>query len=79
MRMDKGTFVRTVVLTLALGNQFLVATGLNPIPGTQEEWGEVISTGITVGAAIWAWFKNNYVTSKGKKQKEVLQKHGLTK
>ncbi|HVI21356.1 MAG TPA: phage holin, partial [Bacillus sp. (in: firmicutes)] len=28
--------------------------------------------------AIIAWFKNNYLTVKGKKQKEVLQKNGLT-
>ncbi|MCA1184798.1 phage holin, partial [Bacillus licheniformis] len=26
-----------------------------------------------------AWFKNNYVTGKGKQQKEVLKQKGLTK
>ncbi|WBX78691.1 phage holin [Virgibacillus salarius] len=31
----------------------------------------------TVCASVWAWFKNNYVTVKGKKQKEVLQANNL--
>ncbi|MED1192968.1 phage holin, partial [Bacillus paralicheniformis] len=26
-----------------------------------------------------AWYKNNYVTGKGKQQKEVLKQKGLTK
>lgn len=77
--MDKGTLIRTIVLVLALINQFLIAAGLNPIPGTEEVWGEVISTVFTAAIAIWSWFKNNYVTAKGKKQKEVLKKEGLTK
>jgi SPP1 family holin len=75
--MDRGTLIRTIVLALALINQFLIAAGLNPIPGTEEVWGEVISTIITFVAAAVAWFKNNYVTAKGKKQKEVLEKNGL--
>ncbi len=77
--MDKKTFIRTAVLVVALINQVLVTTGLNPIPGTEEVWGEVISTAITIGASAWAWFKNNYVTATGKKQKEVLNRNGLTK
>lgn len=77
--MDKGTIVRTVVLFLVLINQLLVSTGLNPIPGTEEQWGEIVSTIITAIVASWAWFKNNYVTTKGKKQREVLKKEGLTK
>ncbi|GAF66934.1 holin [Bacillus sp. TS-2] len=39
----------------------------------------MISTIITAIVAAVAWFKNNYVTAKGKKQKEVLQKQGLAK
>lgn len=77
--MDRGTLIRTIVLALALINQFLIAAGLNPIPGTEEVWGEVISTVFTAAIAAWSWFKNNYVTAKGKKQKEVLKKEGLTK
>ena len=77
--MDRGTLVRTIVLLLALINQFLITAGLNPIPGSEELWGEVISQVFLWSAAAWAWFKNNYITAKGKKQKEVLKREGLTK
>lgn len=77
--MDKGTIIRTAVLVIALVNQFLIAAGLNPIPGSEAVWGEVIATAFTIVAAVTAWFKNNYVTVKGKRQKEVLKEKGLTK
>lgn len=77
--MDKGTVIRTTVLVLALVNQFLVTAGLNPIPGSEQLWGEIIAFGLTAAVAVWTWFKNNYVTAKGKKQKEQLQKVGLAK
>ena len=77
--MDKGTIIRTAVLIIALVNQFLIAAGLNPIPGSEAVWGEVIATTFTIVVAVIAWFKNNYVTAKGKKQKEVLKDKGLTK
>jgi len=78
-KMDKKTIVRTTVLVLALINQILVATGLNPIPGTESDWGHVVSAIITGVISAWAWFKNNYVTATGKKQKELLERNGLTK
>ncbi|MEK5425376.1 phage holin [Cytobacillus sp. FSL R7-0680] len=77
--MDKGTVIRTMVLLVAVINQFLVATGLNPIPGSEQIWGEVLSTAFTGAAATWAWFKNNYVTAKGKRQRAALKMKGLTK
>ena len=78
MDIDKGTFIRTIVLAVALINQFLTAFGLTKIPGTSDEQILVVSTIFTTVTAIIAWFKNNYLTAKGKKQKEVLQKNGLT-
>lgn len=75
--MDKKSLIRTIVLVIALINQALIATGLNPIPGTEEVWGEVVSTAFTAGVAVWSWFKNNYVTAKGKAQKDVIEKAGL--
>ena len=79
MDIDRGTLIRTIVLALALINQFLTAFGLTKIPGTTDEQILVISTIFTSVTAIIAWFKNNYLTAKGLKQKEVLQKNGLTK
>ena len=77
--MDKGTLIRTVVLVIALINQFLVSAGLSPIPGSETLWGEVVTIVFTGIAAAVAWFKNNYVTFKGKQQKQVLQRNQLIK
>ena len=76
---DKGTAIRTIVLAIALINQFLAAFGLTKIPGTTDEQILVISTIFTGASAVVAWFKNNYVTAKGIQQKEVLKENGLTK
>lgn len=76
--MDKGTAVRLAFLAVAFLNQTLVTLGFNPLPGTEESWGQVLSLVILGIAAAIAWFKNNYVTRKGKKQKEVLKEAGLT-
>lgn len=77
--MDKGTVIRTIVLFIALINQFLVSFGLYEIPGTAEEQTAFLSTLFTIIMAIIAWFKNNYVTAKGKQQKELLVAHNLVK
>jgi SPP1 family holin len=76
--MDRGTLIRTIVLVIALLNQFLTSSGLYEIPGTAEEQTAFLSTVFTLAASTWAWFKNNYVTTKGKRQKEVLKEKGLT-
>lgn len=77
--MDRGTIIRIIVLAIALVNQFLVSFGLYEIPGTQEQQTEVLSYIFTIIAAVIAWFKNNYLTAKGKAQKRVLKANGLTK
>ncbi len=77
--MDKGTLIRTIVLFIALVNQFLVSFGLYEIPGTEEEQTAFISAVFTAIAGTIAWFKNNYVTSRGKKQKDLLVAHNLAK
>lgn len=79
MKMDQGTLIRTIVLIIAVVNQFLVSAGLYEIPGTAEEQTLFISTIFTTIATAVAWFKNNYITHKGKQQKEVLKERGLTK
>ena len=57
-----ATLTRTAVLILALTNQILSATGHSPIPVDDAQLEQLISTGMTVGAAIWAWWKNNSFT-----------------
>ena len=77
--MDKGTVIRTLVLFIALINQLLVSFGLYEIPGTSEDWTIFLTNGFTIVTAAIAWFKNNYVTAKGKQQKDVLKANNLTK
>ena len=61
-RVSTDTIIRTIVLAVALVNQILTSCGKNPIPFSDEEIYEVVSMFITVGASIWAWWKNNSFT-----------------
>lgn len=74
--MDQGTIIRTIVLAIALVNQFLVSAGLYAIPGTADQQTELLSAVFVSAAATIAWFKNNYITVKGKKQKQLIEKAG---
>ncbi|HBU92387.1 MAG TPA: phage holin [Bacillus pumilus] len=83
---DKGTVIRTVLLLVALINQFLVMFGKTPLPLDEESVNYLADVLYVAGSTLFTtvmtlitWFKNNYVTSKGKKQKEVLKQKGLTK
>ncbi|MGO4899796.1 phage holin [Bacillus sp. GM2] len=83
---DKGTVVRTVLLFIALVNQTLIIFGKPVLPVAEDQIHTLAdalysagSAAFTIAASLVAWYKNNYVTSKGKMQKEVLQKKGLTK
>ncbi|WP_079709875.1 phage holin [Paraliobacillus ryukyuensis] len=83
---DKGTLIRTLALVLALANQIFAIFGVEQLPidedqiNTFVELGyQLFSVAATSVAALIAWFENNYITKKGKAQKEALQKEGLTK
>ncbi|RKQ37304.1 phage holin [Oceanobacillus halophilus] len=77
--MDRGTIIRTAALVIALTNQFLVMFGKSPLPIDSELIEQIVSSIFTVVTSLAAWFKNNYVTKNGKKQKEILEQNGLTK
>ncbi|NRF05557.1 MULTISPECIES: phage holin [Bacillus] len=83
---DKGTVVRTVLLFIALINQALIMFGKPVLPISEDQVTSLADTLYLAGSMIFtivttlmAWFKNNYVTSRGKAQKEALQQKGLTK
>lgn len=83
---DKGTVIRLVLLLFALINQTLIVLGLPVVPIEEGQITSLIDAIYLVGSilftivtALIAWFKNNYVTKKGMKQKEVLQENNLTK
>ncbi|KIL17837.1 phage holin [Bacillus safensis] len=83
---DKGTVIRTVLLFMALINQTLILFGKPILPISEDQVTSLAETLYLAGSMIFtiattlaAWFKNNYVTDKGKQQKEVLKQKGLTK
>ncbi|MFS8300904.1 phage holin [Bacillus altitudinis] len=83
---DKGTVIRTVLLFMALINQALIVFGKPILPISEDQVTSLAETLYLAGSMIFtivttlvAWFKNNYVTSRGKAQKEALQQKGLTK
>lgn len=75
--MDKGTIIRTVLLSIALVNQFLVMFGKSPIPIESEVMEQFLTGLFTIITTLIAWFKNNYITKVGQQQKAVLQEKGL--
>ncbi|NBH24646.1 phage holin [Lachnospiraceae bacterium] len=61
-KIEKMTIVRTLVLAFALINQVLTISGYNPLPFTDEDFGQAVSMVLTTGASLWAWWKNNSFT-----------------
>ena len=57
-----STIIRTVVLILALVNNCLTMAGYSPLPIEDEQVVELLSLAFTVGASVWAWWKNNSFT-----------------
>ncbi|MBL3612351.1 phage holin [Bacillus sp. JHAA] len=85
-KFDKGTVVRTVLLLIALINQTMLMFGKSSLDITEGQVNQLADALYTAGSVIFtisttlvAWFKNNYVTEKGHKQKAVLKQHDLTK
>ncbi|APH68171.1 MULTISPECIES: phage holin [Bacillus] len=83
---DKGTVIRTVLLLVALINQTMLMLGKSPLDIQEEQVNQLAdalysagSVIFTIGTTLAAWFKNNYVTEKGKKQRDLLKENNLTK
>lgn len=51
--------VRTMVLFIALLNQLLMVFGYSILPVSEKTFGDLFTTLLTVGAAVWAWWKDN--------------------
>ena len=65
--------VRLVVLAVLLLNQTLIVMGWNPLPFSEDEIYEGVSSVATVVVAIVAWWKNNSVTKEAQKADEYLK------
>jgi len=69
----KQAIVRLVVLVILLVNQTLITLGWNPLPFSEEQIYEAISSVATVAMAVWAWWKNNSVTKEAQKADVILR------
>ena len=66
------TIARTIVLFIALANQVLAITGKEVFPVTEDQVYQIVTLIATVGAAVWAWWKNNSFTANAIVADEVL-------
>lgn len=78
---DNGTIARTVAVIAVLINQFLVIFGKEKLPFTEEEIYQGFSMFLSVGATLWAWWKNNSFTTaaiEGDNLKNALKNKDIT-
>lgn len=72
-RISTATIARTATLILALTNQVLSAAGKPVLPIESENLEQLVTAGITIGASLWAWWKNNSFTSEAIRADEFMQ------
>jgi len=65
--------IRLVVLAILLINQTLITMGWNPLPWSEDDIYDGVSSVATVVMAIWAWWKNNSVTKEAQEADEYMQ------
>lgn len=66
------TIIRTTVLVIALINQVLAIVGKEELPITEELVYQVVTLAATIGASVWAWWKNNSFTQHAIEADEYL-------
>lgn len=66
MKTKADTIARTIILALALVNQALAIAGKDKIPVVESDIYQICSLAVTVGSAIWSWWKNNSFTKAAK-------------
>jgi SPP1 family holin len=73
--MDKASVARFTLLIIAVINAVLNMLGYQTISDDLANKIVAVVSGIY---ALYMGWKNNYLSKKGRKQKEVLEKHGLS-
>ena len=73
MKVKTETIIRTIVLILALANNVLAIYGKEKIPITENEVYQLITLVVTIGSALWAWWKNNSFTQPAIKADEYME------
>ena len=76
MKVKADTIARTIVLFLALINQFLAVAGKEVLPFTNDEVYQLVSLIATFVTSAIAWWKNNSFTKPAIKA-DVCRKGGI--
>ena len=71
--------IRLVVLLILLGNQTLVSLGYNPLPFSEEQIYESVSTLALAASALWSWWKHNNITKESEEAQVVLERKKASK
>ena len=72
-KISAGTIARTACLLLALTNQILSACGKPMLPIESATVEQLVTTGLTVTAALVNWWKNNSFTPEAIKADGYLE------
>lgn len=75
---DRGMIIRTVLLVFAWLNQFLALNGWSPLPFDDAGVELAVSSIYAAVVSFWAWWKDNDVTQKARRNKKVLKDKGLS-
>lgn len=73
--MDKPSILRVVIWLIAAVNMILAHYGKSLI--SSDFWAPIIADGVFLICSAYVGHKNNYLTPRGKKQKQVLIQRGL--
>jgi SPP1 family holin len=75
LKMDKPSILRVVVWIISAINMVLAHYGKSLI--TSDFWAPIIADGVFLIWSAYVGYKNNYLSTRGKKQKQILVKEGL--
>ena len=71
--------VRLVVLLILLCNQTLISFGYNPLPFSEDQIYEGVSSVVLAASAIYAWWKHNNITKESEEAQVVLERKKANK
>lgn len=69
----QAAIVRLIVLVVLVVNQALVTIGWSPLPFSEEEIFEGVSSVATAVVAVWAWYRNNNLTDEAVEADKIMR------
>lgn len=69
----KQAILRLIVLVVLLINQTLITLGWSPLPFSEEQIYEGVSSAALVVTAVYTWWKNNSVTKEANEADKYLK------